>query len=179
MRYRRHPVPVFIATAAAGSLLAAGCGGGAPTTTAGTSPGGTLAYSHCMRIHGVPNFPDPGTDGSIDKDKIIALGNGPQVQAAEQTCLRFMPAHGLGPQSTVQGTHTRLTGALAFARCVRDRGFPAFPDPTSQGDLTPQMVTAAGIDLHQPSLLRAGLACVPLTHGAITRAAVERATNGG
>jgi hypothetical protein len=41
------------------------------------------------------------------------------------------------------------------------------------------MVTAAGIDLHQPGALQAGLACAPVTHGLITRAAVERAVNGG
>jgi hypothetical protein len=179
MRYRRLPNPISVVAATAASLLAVGCGGGTATRPAGTRSGGTLAYSHCMRAHGVPNFPDPAGDGGIDKDKIIALGNGPEVQAAEQTCLRVMPAEGLGPQPTVQQTHTRLTGTLAFARCVRDRGFPNFPDPTSQGQLTRQMVTAAGINLHQPASLRAGLACAPLTHGVITRAAVERAVNGG
>ncbi len=74
---------------------------------------------------------------------------------------------------------TRLADMLAFARCVRARGFPSFPDPSNQGELTPEMVTAVGIDLHQPQLLRAGLACVPLTHGLLTRAAVERAVHGG
>ena len=62
---------------------------------------------------------------------------------------------------------------------MRARGFTSFPDPTNQGELTPQMVTAAGIDLNQPDLLRAGLACVPVTHGLLTRAAIERAVNGG
>jgi hypothetical protein len=56
--------------------------------------------------------------------------------------------------------------------------FPDFPDPT-QGELSPQMVTAAGIDLHQPAVLKAGLACRSVTHGLLTRAAVERAVNGG
>ena len=76
-------------------------------------------------------------------------------------------------------TRTRIADALAFARCVRARGFPSFPDPTNQGQLTPQMVAAAGIDLHQPELLTAGLACVPVTHGLLTPAAIERAVNGG
>ena len=90
-----------------------------------------------------------------------------------------MPASGLGPQEPAQPTRTRLADALAFARCMRARGFTSFPDPTNQGQLTPQMVTAAGIDLHQPELLTAGLACVPVTHGLLTRAAIERAVNGG
>ena len=84
-----------------------------------------------------------------------------------------------GPQQHGPGDAHPVAAALAFARCVRTRGFPNFPDPTNQGQLTPQMVTAAGIDLHQPALLRAGLACVPVTHGLLTRAAIERAVNGG
>jgi hypothetical protein len=68
---------------------------------------------------------------------------------------------------------------LAFARCVRGHGFPNFPDPARSGQLTPEMVTAAGINLHQPAVLKAGLACTSVTHGLLTRAAVERAVNGG
>jgi hypothetical protein len=173
----RRIIPLAL-LAAAVSLPVAGCGAGSSTTSPATNSRNTLAYSDCMRAHGVPTFPDPGPNGGIDKNKIIAVGNSPQEQAAEQTCLRYMPADGLGPEPTSQQTRARLTGTLAFANCLRDHGFPRFPDPTSQGRLTPQMLTAAGIDLHQPSLLRAGLACAPMSHGAITRIDVERAVNG-
>jgi hypothetical protein len=81
--------------------------------------------------------------------------------------------------SELQQTRRRFADALAFANCMRARGFPSFPDPTSQGELHPQMVTAAGINLHQPKLLRAGLACVPVTHGLLTPGAIERAVHGG
>jgi hypothetical protein len=74
--------------------------------------------------------------------------------------------------------HARVVAALAFAKCMRDHGFPGFPDPTAQGELTPEMVSAAGIDLHQRALLQAGLSCVPVSHGLITRAAVQRAVSG-
>jgi hypothetical protein len=132
-----------------------------------------------MHSHGVPNFPDPDGSGAIPKDRIIALGDSPQFNAAERACLHVMPATGLGPAKTVQQTRTRLADGLAFARCMRDHGFPNFPDPTAHGELTPQTVAAAGIDLHQQALLKVGLACAPVTHGLITRAAVERAVNGG
>lgn len=161
------------------TLLLAGCGGRSATKTAAATQVGVLAYSQCMHSHGVPNFPDPDSSGAIPKDKILALGNSPQFQAAESACQHVMPASGLGPKNTGQPTRTRLPAALAFARCMRNHGFSNFPDPTAQGDLTPQMVTAAGIDLHQPTLLQVGLACAPVTHGLITRAAVERAVNGG
>ena len=54
----------------------------------------------------------------------------------------------------------RVTAALAFARCLRGRGFPRFPDPTSTGELSHEMLASAGIDMHQPALLRAADACV-------------------
>jgi hypothetical protein len=175
--HSRTPITTIFAVAAI-SLVMAGCGGGSSTNAAGTTQTGVLAYSHCMHSHGVPNFPDPDSTGAIPKDKIIALADSPQFQAAESACQHVMPASGLGPQTTAQPTRTRRADALAFARCMRDRGFPNFPDPTTEGQLTPEMVTAAGIDLHQPALLQAGLACAPVTHGLITRAAVERAVNG-
>lgn len=176
---RSRPLITSVSAAAVTSLLMAGCGGGSTTNAAATTQTGVLAYSHCMHSHGVPNFPDPDSSGAIPKDKIIALANSPQFKAAESACQHVMPASGLGPASTSQPTRTRLADALAFARCMRDHGFQSFPDPTADGELTPQMVTAAGIDLHQRALLQVGVACAPVTHGLITRAAVERAVNGG
>jgi hypothetical protein len=132
-----------------------------------------------MRSNGVPNFPDPNSAGEISKARVIAavVGN-PRSPAAQRACRRLLPESGLGPPQTAVTTRTRLADMLAFARCVRAHGFPSFPDPTSQGQLTPEMVTAAGIDLHQPKVLRVGLACVSVTHGLLTRAAIERAVNG-
>lgn len=172
----RKLIPTSVVAVAAVSLVTSGCGGGSSRTGATTAQNELVAYSQCMRSHGVPNFPDPTSSEGIPKDK-IPVGN-PQLAAASNDCTRLMPAGGLGPQTTAQPTRTRLAAAVAFARCMHARGFPNFPDPTSQGQLTPEMVTAAGVDLHQPALLQAGLACAPVTHGLITRAAVERAVNG-
>jgi hypothetical protein len=63
---------------------------------------------------------------------------------------------------------------LAFIRCLRGHGFPNFPDPTSSGELTHEMVADAGINLQQPAVLQVGDACVSVTHGYITKAAVAR-----
>jgi hypothetical protein len=175
---RPRALVTSVAAVATISLLMAGCGGGSSTNAAATGQTGVLAYAHCMHSHGVPNFPDPDSSGAIPKDKIIALGDSPQFQAAESACLHVMPATGLGPEKTALPTRTRLADALSFARCVRAHGFPSFPDPTSQGQLTPEMVTATGIDLHQPEVLRVAIACLPASHGLLTRAAIERAVNG-
>ncbi len=172
---RSRPL-ISLVTVTAVSLIAAGCGGSAPTNFA-RAQAGLFAYSHCMRTHGVPDFPDPVPGEGIPKNKIVLLNNA-QSQTASRDCQHLMPPTGLGPETTAQPARTRLAAALVFAHCVRNRGFPNFPDPATNGQLTPEMVTAAGVNLHQPALLAAGLACAPLTHGLISRAAVERAVNG-
>jgi hypothetical protein len=184
MRYPALVLTTSVVAAAAVWLLTAGFGGGSSTTAATTTAAtqnGALAYARCMHSHGVPNFPDPTSSGENNKRAVVsalqAVTNS-QAQAAQTAC---MHVNG-GSPGTGQGTaqsQAHTTAMLAFARCVRSQGVPNFPDPTSQGQLSPQMVTTAGIDLHQPAVLKAGLACTSVTHGALTRRAVERAVNGG
>jgi hypothetical protein len=77
-----------------------------------------------------------------------------------------------GPSQSAPQSHAQIAATLAFASCIRSHGFPNFPDPTSTGQLTHAMLANAGINLHQPAVLQAGDACVSVTHGVITRAAV-------
>lgn len=179
MRCRRPPIPASLVAVCAASLLGGGCGSGSSTTAATTTQNGALAYARCMHSHGVPNFPDP--TGGNNKQAVVsalqAVGNS-QAQAAETACMHVNGGSpGSGPKEAEGPGHT--AAMLAFARCVRSRGFPDFPDPTAQGQLSPEMVAAAGIDLHQPAVLRAGLACTSVTRGTLTRADVERAVDGG
>jgi hypothetical protein len=183
MRCRTLIPATSIVAAAAISLLAGGCGGGSPTTDAtatAATQNGALDYARCMRSHGVPTFPDPTSSGGDDKQAVVGalqeVANS-QVRAAQTACVHVNAGSPGTGQSAAQG-QAQTDAMLAFARCMRSRGFPDFPDPT-QGQLSPQMVTAAGIDLHQPAVLTAGLACTSVTHGLLTRAAVERAVNGG
>jgi hypothetical protein len=170
-------VPAIIAAA----VIIAGCGSSSrsnSSTVAGraATPANRLAqavrFSDCMRSHGVSNFPDPGQPKDVLTKSEV---NSPQFQAAQSKCVRLAPP----PQPESAATQrARRTAALAFARCVRTHGFPSFPDPTPAGRLTPEMATAAGINLHQPGVLQAGYACVGVTHGFLTRAAIARAVNG-
>lgn len=179
MRFPRPLIVTSVVAVAAVSLLAGACGSGSPrSTTAATTTAqtGALAFARCMRSHGLSNWPDPNRNGVFDKSRLRELGySESRVREIEMsTCNHFLP----GPQEAAQQQRIRFAAMLSFANCMRARGFPSFPDPTNQGELTPQMVTAAGIDLHQPTLLNAGLACVPATHGILTSAAIERAVNG-
>jgi hypothetical protein len=182
MPCRRPLILISIVAAAAFSLLAAGCGGGSATTAATTTTAtqnGALAYARCMRSHGVRNFPDPTASGRADKEAAVSalqeVGNS-QAQAAQTDCIHV---NGGGPgtgQSAAQ-SQPHTAAMLAFARCLRSHGFPNVPDPTSSGQLTPQMVARAGINLHQPALIQAADACVGVTHGVLTKADVARALN--
>jgi hypothetical protein len=58
---------------------------------------------------------------------------------------------------------------------MRSHGVSRFPDPTAQGQLTIEMVQAAGIDVHSPAVLRVVQACLPASHGALTPAKVREA----
>ncbi len=174
MRCHRPPIFSTVIAVAAVSLFAAGCGGGSSTTPTTTMQNEALAFSHCMHSHGVPKFPDPNTSGQIPKEQIIALGpSSPQFNAAQRACAQLWPYGRSSAQSPAQGQpHT--AAMLAFARCLRSHGLTNFPDPTSSGQVTHEMVASAGINLHQPAVLRAGDACVSVTHGAITKAIVAR-----
>jgi hypothetical protein len=180
----RPLIPTFVVALAALSLLAAGCGGGgspgvasvtSPTTVATTSTqSGALAYSSCMRTHGVPNFPDPASSGGNTKEAAIRAFkevSNSQVLAAQTACQHLQP-NGGRPNQAELAQH--LSDLLVFARCMRTHGIPNFPDPTSGGQVTHEMLAKAGIDVHQPGVLQAADACVSVAHGALTKAAVTR-----
>ncbi len=56
-------------------------------------------------------------------------------------------------------------------------GVSAFPDPGSQGQLSPQMIAAAGVDLQAPAVFAAAKLCLASADGAITPQELERAVS--
>lgn len=174
--------------AAGAALLLAGCGS-ANDNNATTSQSSqnivtdAYRYSACMRSHGVPSFPDPHVVVNTPGKQAVgihplpkSIASSPQFKAAQEACKGIMPAPENGsPKQQTERERARATYMLAFARCLRMHGVPGFPDPTAQGQLTPEMIHAAGVDLQAPSVLTAAQACVGVTHGAITMAQVEQA----
>jgi hypothetical protein len=179
-RLRRSAVPLV--AVAALSLLAAGCGGGSSpgvasvassTTVAHGGQNALLAFSQCMRTNGVSSFPDPQQfAGGNVKLTIHQMPRSPRLQAALNACSNLLPA---GRTQTAQQTRKQLADELSFARCMRSHGVGTFPDPTAQGDLSVEMVEAAGIDVHSPAVLRVVQACLPASHGSLTAAKVRQA----
>ena len=146
---------------ASAALLIAGCGGGSSSpgvahlsssTSGGSAADGggksstpessasrqqtMVAYSQCMRSHGVPEFPEP-TEGHL----LIHSGNhnghvtgvnpqSSQFQAAQKVCGKLLP-NGGAPSPAEQAKMQEK--ALRFSQCMRTHGVPNFPDPKFGG----------------------------------------------
>jgi hypothetical protein len=53
-----------------------------------------LRYSRCVRSHGVPNFPDPGSDGRIPDPASVGINQGsPKFEAANRACGKYRPPY--------------------------------------------------------------------------------------
>jgi hypothetical protein len=122
-----------LAAAILAAVVLAGCGGSS------SSGGGThvksflgieLAYSRCMRSHGVPDFPDPNRQGNLviqgspggDLDP-----NSPALQSAGKACGPF-PS-----DVTAAQERQEFSISLRAASCMRANGVPNFPDPQLVG----------------------------------------------
>lgn len=185
---RASPTISAALAAALAALLLAACGGSNKQTSSGASGAshGVVAaanfakYPDCMRSHGVTNFPDPQVRGHTVQIKLDpSVTESPAFNSAQSVCAHLLPAGGQVNRRSAAQERARVEGLLAFAACIRRHGFPSFPDPSSQGQLTVTMITQAGINLQQPAVQRVGDACVPASRGVITRADVARATGEG
>ena len=176
-------LPVAAATIAAATVIAA-CGSSAPSSSSSSAPPtqaqiqqeqqDAVRFSDCMRSHGVPTFPDPTTSPRDFKQALNpSVTHSPAFQSAYTACAHLLPRDGQ-PNQSPPPSHAQIAAELAFAGCLRSHGFPNFPDPSRSGQLTHEMLANAGINLHQPAVVQAADACVSVTHGFITKAAVAR-----
>ena len=179
--------PSRMAPVAAGlvisAVLLAGCGGssGSPgvagaasassaasASTPASTKAGALAYSHCMRQHGIKDFPDPNSNGQIN----ISAGpgqpdlapNNPRFSAAQQACKSLMP-----PPPSAAKQHKDFAAALKFAACMRSHGVRNFPDPPPPSS-GPQTQSGGGsqgahFDPNSPAFQAANSACKSLAPG--------------
>jgi len=186
---RRPPLLGSVVAIAAFSLLAAGCGGGSPSshvaqlsTTATHSNAAVatsvasgqgnrlqqlLAFSRCMRSKGVQEFPDPTSSGVIPKVSLQQIGvSASQIAAAQTACRHLLPS---GPASPAQARLAQAwNNSAAFAHCMRSHGISNWPDPTPDAVHSGQPtfnLQSAGIDPNSPLLTSKIHACEPLLHG--------------
>jgi hypothetical protein len=166
MNPRRAGIITVIATAA---LAATACGGspssagsGASASTGGSANSSSgVAYSRCVRAHGVPNFPDPGSTGQISKAaavRALRQVSDARAKAATYACRRLNPAGQADPVLTAQ----QQLDYLKAAACMRSHGFTSFPDPTFPGGRASLPRIPASIDTKSRQFIRAEQTCIKL-----------------
>lgn len=176
--------PSFPAAAAAilAAAVIAACGSNASSSSHGAhhltynqAQQAAVNFAACMRSNGVANFPDPSSPYAFKQS--MAPGSpvtqSPAFRSAAAACQHLLPGDGGAGHGTAP-SRAQMAAELAFARCVRSHGFPTFPDPSSSGELSHEMLANAGINIHQPAAAQAAYACVSTTHGFLTRADIAR-----
>jgi hypothetical protein len=127
----------------------------AVSTVAASSPqAGAVGFAHCMRSHGVTDWPDPNSSGVFDKTKVTSQQlnvSSTQLQAAQNACQGLLPAESV--------TQQRLNAAqaLQFSQCMRNHSVPNFPDPDGTGRIPDP--ASLGIDQGGPQFRAANVAC--------------------
>jgi hypothetical protein len=109
------------------ALLASACSSGSSgkSLAAPSGHGDMVAYAHCMRSHGVSNFPDPMAGGQV------ALPTGldpksPQYEKAAVACRSIAPNG-----ATQQHFTPPMAQLLQFSECMRSHGITNFPIPAT------------------------------------------------
>jgi hypothetical protein len=125
-RCRQRPLASLAAAICAIAIGACGSPARKPSGSSHASSG--LAFSQCMRSHGVPAYPDPSPGGG--GGDIINLGKGfnpasPAFQAAQATCNKLLP--GAGPSAHTSEQQDQQM--FAISKCMRHHGVSGFPDP--------------------------------------------------
>lgn len=117
---------------------------GAAAGNKATDYADSVAYSACMRIHGVPNMPDPDSNGNFLSEKGKLNGqsvdtNSAQYIKADKTCSHLLPN---GGKMTPAEQEQLLVKALRFVQCLRTHGLLTMSDPVASN---------GGIELRGPS----------------------------
>ena len=157
-----------------GQSPSAGGGGGIPSgggVSASLRIGGSytqdLKFAECLRSNGLPDFPDPSSNGTFHiTSSSGAVPGSPQLQAAQKACRKFTPNGGAPPSPAQQAK--MLAQSLQYAECMRSRGITDFPDPQSSNGRVGFSITASpGSDLNpnNPQFQTAQTACEKLLPG--------------
>jgi hypothetical protein len=147
------------------------------SSSAGSSQSGSaspdsqaVAYSACMRAHGVPDFPDPKVSTNGNEVKVAVrvtpgITGNPKFNSAQKACSKLIPGGGPGPGSNHPISPKEQSQYLKAAACIRTHGIPNFPDPTFSGGGV--HVSHKGLDLNSPQALKAEEACQSLIPGGL------------
>jgi hypothetical protein len=174
----KTPTVAHLGSSTSSSSSTASAGGSqSGSSSAGSSQSGSaspdsqaVAYSECMRAHGVPSFPDPKVTTNGNEVKVAVrvtpgITGNPKFNSAQKACSKLIPGGGPGPGSDHQISPKEQSEYLKAAACIRSHGIPNFPDPTFSGGGV--HVSHKGLDLNSPQALKAEEACQSLIPGGL------------
>ncbi len=175
---RLTPPRARLLTAAAllSGVLVAGCGGGSKSPTGGASTSASaasavesgVAFSRCIRSHGVPNFADPKVSGQTVRMGSARTIESPAFQSALRSCQRLLPKGPPGPEASSSQAQARM---LTVSACMRKHGISGFPDPSTSPPSNPTgnsgvigsggyyLAIPKSIDTNSPAFHQAAAAC--------------------
>jgi hypothetical protein len=167
---------LLTAAALLSATLVAGCGGSSQVPAGGASTSASaaaavesgVAFSRCIRSHGVPNFPDPKVSGQSVRMGSQRTIESPAFQSAAHSCQRLLPK---GPPSAEPPSSQAQARLLNVSACMRKHGLSGFPDPSRSPPTSPAANSAIvgsggyflaipeSIDTNSPTFERAAAAC--------------------
>ncbi|MBF9131522.1 hypothetical protein I0C86_21525 [Plantactinospora sp. S1510] len=91
-----------------------------------------LQYANCMRQNGISTFPDPtvGDNGQVSFDVPDNIPDS-ELNKAEKKCQQFRGGRPAGGGTDGQQAERQRK----LAQCMRDNGFPGWPDPEADGSM--------------------------------------------
>jgi len=90
-----------------------------------------VAFTECLRSHGLPTFPDPTGAATIRIPNTIDPDS-PAFKDAAGACKRYWPTNATGAQAPTESAKLEM-----LAVSMRAHGDAGFPDPTSSPPTTP------------------------------------------
>jgi hypothetical protein len=175
MRLHRFLTPALAVVLLGGCGLVAGCGGGRSAASAPSPSAATDAqilavgreYAQCLRTHGIADFPDPVVaDGRLGwrttggtNPKQLLDNNKPARDACGPILDRLPPSANKRPSYSPE----EMRDLLHYAQCMRQHGYPDWPDP--QADGTFQLPASVKAEGKSPRRIAAGQACDQYLHG--------------
>lgn len=127
-------------------------------TSPGTNTQKALAFSRCMRSHGVPRYPDPTNGGTVPKLSLQQLGVSlAQWQRAQTACTHLLPNGGGVSRAQVQQW---MNGMRRFAQCMRSDGVSNWPDPVVDAGGNPEFYLDGKVNQNAPQIKTKIQACL-------------------
>jgi hypothetical protein len=120
---RRLSAIAILAIACTVALTA--CGSSSKKPAAKSHGNVMIAFSKCMRKHGVPNFPDPSAGGGLNIGGTGINPQAPSFTAAQTACRKLLPGGGPSAHASAQ----QIKQATETAQCMRKHGVTGYPDP--------------------------------------------------